>query len=116
MNCCHLGGAAALVARRARQGGRHRPRHCCLAALLSALCRAGGGSGRMALITRNTTKPAAEQWRITGEYPGGVSGAEDEKFNPHGFDRNGNTMVTADYIVVSSTWDRLFGLIRARPT
>jgi hypothetical protein len=70
----------------------------------------------MALITRNTTKPAAEQWRITGEYPGGVSGAEDEKFNPHGFDRNGNTMVTADYIVVSSTWDRLFGLIRARPT
>jgi hypothetical protein len=79
------------------------------------MCCAGGAAGKVAVITRDPALPAAEQWKLVGEYPGGVGGAEDEKFAPHGMDRNGNTMVTADYVVVESTWDTFFGLRKAKP-
>jgi hypothetical protein len=76
--------------------------------------RAGGSPGRLAVISRD---PATSQWAVTAEYPGNLPGAEDTKFNPHGFDRNGpagTTLVTADYVEASSTWADKFG--RVAPT
>jgi hypothetical protein len=54
------------------------------------------------------------QWSITGEHPGGINGGVDATFNPHGFDRNGptgTTLVTADYLVMSSTWADVFRIV-----
>jgi hypothetical protein len=56
------------------------------------------------VINRDTTLPAAGQWSISAELPGGLEGTVDEKFNPHGFDRSGTILVTADYVQPSSTW------------
>lgn len=67
---------------------------------------AGGGPGKLGLL-----KLRDGVWSLDAEYEGGLGGSVDRTFMPHALDRNGNVMVTVDYLQPNSLWPRLFGLV-----
>lgn len=67
---------------------------------------AGAAPGKLGVL-----KLRDGQWALAGEYEGGVGGTIDKNFNPHGMDRNGDVLVTADYIRPDSVWARFLGLV-----
>ncbi|KIZ03696.1 hypothetical protein MNEG_4259 [Monoraphidium neglectum] len=48
-----------------------------------------------------------DKWEVVAEHEGGVDGAADPSFTPHGFDRNGpngSLIVTADYVTADTVF------------
>lgn len=59
---------------------------CCSEARPHAPCPcAGGGPGKLAEVTYAN---ATAKWEVTAEFEGGVGGATDDTFTPHGFVRS----------------------------
>jgi hypothetical protein len=72
-------------------------------ALLAPTCP-GGAPGRLAEINFNAS---SQRYEVVAEWHGGVGGARDGGFVPHGFDRNGpngSTLVSVDYLDMVSAF------------